>query len=124
MTKERIEFIDEKPEKKSPKKTTIREFVDGRVLTSDAITSQIPFFVLVALLAILYIANRYHAEKLVRQATRLENQVRELRAEAISSAAELTDSSKRSALINLIGRKGLDLKESVVPPRKIIADEK
>ena len=49
----------------------------------------------------------------------LQNEIEELRAESITTASELIYFSKRSEVNKMINEKGLDLKESRVPPIKI-----
>jgi len=117
-----VEFIDEKKElAKEQKKDrrSLREILDGTV-TTEIISRNLRFIVFIAFIAMLYIANRYHAEKLAREMSTLQAEVKELNAEAISAAAELMFISKQSEVIKLIEEKQLGLKEAVVPPVKII----
>jgi hypothetical protein len=74
-------------------------------------------------LAIVYIANRYNAEKVMRQTVVLQNELKEMRSESITTASELMFISKQSEVSKLVKIKGLDLYESVEPPKKIIVDE-
>jgi len=97
----------------------LREILDGTV-TTEIISRNLRFIVFIAFIAMLYIANRYHAEKLAREMSTLQAEVKELNAEAISAAAELMFISKQSEVIKLIEEKQLGLKEAVVPPVKII----
>jgi hypothetical protein len=121
---ERVEFIEEKKEKKELKKGAIKDVLTGSLLASDSIVGQMPFIIFLSFLAIVYIGNRYHAEKLMRKSLLLEKEVYELRAEAISSATELMFASKRSEVVKLVENKGLGLYESLVPPKKIIISKK
>jgi len=119
----RIEFIDQTEEQKEIRKGPLKELLDGSLLTREAVVRQLPYILFVTFLAIIYIGNRYHAEKVVRETTILQNQIRELRSESISIAAELMDISKQSEVVVLVQQRGLDLKESVEPPKKIIIPE-
>jgi len=120
---ERIEFIDQKKEHKEIRKGFLKELLDGSLLTREVVVRQLPFIVFVTFLAVLYIGNRYHAEKVVRNTTRLQNEIKELRAESISIAADLMDISRQSEVMRLVEKKGLGLRESVVPPKKIYLKE-
>lgn len=104
-------------------KAGFRDVLDGSVLTRDSVVKQLPFIIYMMFIAILYIGNRYHAEKIIRESAKLQTQVKELRSEAIATASELMSISKQSEVSNLVKEKNLDLTESVEPP-KIIAVEK
>ena len=120
-----VEFIEDVESKgKTPKKGTFRSFIDGTILTNRLITKQLPYIIFVTFLAMIYIGNRYHAEKIVRETTRLKKEIQELRAESISTSAELMYKSTKTQVLKSIEDKHLGLKEPVVPPRKIIVDKK
>ena len=119
----RIEFIDQTEEQKEIKKGPLKELLDGSLLTRESVVRQLPYILFVTFLAVIYIGNRYHAEKVVRETTILQNEIRELRSESISVEAELMDISKQSEVVLLVQQRGLDLKESVEPPKKIIIPE-
>jgi hypothetical protein len=118
---ENVEFVEERPEKKSVHRGgSVKDFIDGSVLTRDFVVRQLPFIIFLAILAILYIGNRYHSEKLVRRTSELQNELKELRAEAITVSAELMHMSRQSEVLKLLRRNNLDLVESLEPPRKIV----
>ncbi|TVR73591.1 MAG: hypothetical protein EA408_04615 [Marinilabiliales bacterium] len=119
------EFIDVKPEKKKePAAGSVRDFIDGSVLTRDFVMRQLPFIIFLAVLAIFYIGNRYHAEKLVRRSGELQSELRELRAEAITVSAELMHLSRQSEVLKLLEKRNLDLSASLEPPKKIVVGRK
>lgn len=119
-----IEFIDETQERKELKRVgTLKGLLAGSLLTRERVARQLPYILFLTLLAFIYIGNRYNAEKIVRENSRLQDEVRELRAKAISTSAELMHLSKQSEVIRLIRQKELGLKESVTPPRKIVVDK-
>jgi len=104
------------------KKGSIKDFIGGSFLTSENVIKQIPYVLFLSIIAIIYIGNRYQAEKIVRETIVLKNEVKELRAEAITTTSELMYISKQSEVAKLVEEKGLDLKEAVVPPKKIVVD--
>ncbi len=125
IDEENIEFIDESGEKKDGSKgSSFKDFIDGTVLTREFVMKQLPFIVFLALLAIIYIGNRYHAEKLVRRSGELQAELKELRAEAVTVSAELMHLSRQSEVLKLLRNSDLDLVESLDPPRRIIAGKK
>ena len=118
---ERVEFIEEQPEKPKDKKSNVgvKDFLTGSILTSESVSRQLPYILFLAFLAFFYIANRYRYEKLVKKEKTLQLEVRNLRAESITTASQLMFISKQSEVAKLCEKRGLDLKESVVPPKKI-----
>ena len=113
------DFIDPKVESKEHRKLSFKELMDGSILTRKALSNQLPFILYLSLLAIIYIGNRYHAEKIVRDTTTLQEEVMDLRAESITNASELMLISKQSEVIKLVYANKLDLESSIVPPIKI-----
>ncbi|MFC2104838.1 FtsL-like putative cell division protein [Bacteroidota bacterium] len=118
-----IEFIEEKQERKESKLGSIKDLLDGSLIANDFIVKQLPFIVFLVILAFIYIANRYHAEKVVRASIELSREINDLRAEAITTSSELMLISKQSEVAKLVEKRGLGLKESVEPPRKIVIEK-
>lgn len=116
----RIEFIDAQPKPKSSKRVGLRSIINGNILSRENVATQIPYILFLAALAILYIANRYKYENLIRQEQALQIEVKNLRAESITTASELMFISKQSQVARLVHDKNLGLEESIVPPKKII----
>lgn len=118
--KERVEFIDAHSQQKNGKRRgSLRDIINGNILGRENVSSQIPYILFLALLAILYIGNRYKHEKLIRQEQALQVEVKNLRSEAITTASELMFISKQSQVTKLINERGMDLEESMIPPKKI-----
>ena len=65
MNEERkhIEFIDENAEEKANRRGALRDFLDGSILIKNFMVKQLPYILFLTLIAVIYIANRYHAEK-------------------------------------------------------------
>jgi hypothetical protein len=108
------------PETDEKKPLRVKEFLDGSILVRDTMTRQLPFVLFLTLLAVLYIGNRYHAEYMVRKISETEIEVKNLRAEQITIAAELMNISKPSEVAAIVESKNLGLKPSVEPPKKLI----
>lgn len=84
------------------------------VFNYNRIVKNIPFFLFLALLAILYIYNGHHADKLVRKITTTEKNIKELEYEYKTIKSDLIFRSKASELVKAV--EPLGLKESKVPP--------
>jgi len=123
MVKEKdIEFIDPKIESKEleGKKTTLlKDMIDGTILTRQVMSNQLPFIIFLSMMAGIYIGNRYHAEKVIRDMAKLQVEVKDLRAQAITTASELMFISKQSEVVKMVKENQLGLEESLEPPYKI-----
>jgi len=119
--KKNIEFIDESHERSELKRIgSLKGLLGGSLLTRERVVRQLPYILFLTMLAFIYIGNRYHAEKLVRKNSELQEEVEELRAKAITTSAELMRLSQQSQVIKLIRKKDMGLKQSVTPPKKIV----
>ena len=119
----RVEFIDHKVEQKEIRKGFLKELLDGSVLTTNLVTRQLPFLVFLTFLAVVYIGNRYNAEKVVRQTVFLQKRIKELRAESVSISAKIIDIIKQSEVSKLVSDRGLNLIESTEPPKRLFITE-
>ena len=78
------------------------------------LVKNIPFFLFLAALAILYIYNGHHADKLMRNITKTEKNIKELEYEYKTIKADVIYRSKASELIKAV--EPLGLKEPKLPP--------
>ncbi len=85
-----------------------------QVFNYNRIVKNIPFFLFLAVLAILYIYNGHHADKLVRKIAVTEKNIKELEYEYKTVKSDLIFRSKASELIKAV--EPLGLKESKIPP--------
>ena len=119
-----IDFIDEPADYREEKKFSAKNLIDGSVLTRNWVVNKVPFIMFLTFLAILYIANRYHAERVVRETVKMQREVKELRFESITTAADLMYISKQSEVARMVKEKKLGLEELVEPPSKIVIESK
>jgi hypothetical protein len=117
--KKNIEFIDEKEDKPTENLHLLRGLVDGTLITRSFFTRQMPFFLFLAFLGIIYISNRYHSDSTRNNVFRLKNELLELRSEALYTASELMRMGRQTEVAREVRNRGLDLKESMEPPKKI-----
>jgi hypothetical protein len=122
-----VNKFKEKPQEKKAKatnKTTsgvfklLGDIVTGNILTRESVVKSLPFFLFLCLIAILYIGNGYYAEDTVRALNRVNNELKELSSEYISTKSELMFRSKQSEVARALEPYGI--KESVIPPKKIV----
>jgi len=122
--KRNIEFVDQKIEQKEIRRSSVWDVFDGTLLTRDKVTRQLPFVLFLTFLIILYIGNRYHAEKIIKETLILQTELKELRARSISTASELEFISRQSEVAKRVEAHSLGLKEAVNPPWKIEIEKK
>lgn len=119
--KSNIEFSKDKEVNASGKLLdTLKGYVDNQKFDRDTVVNQLPFFLFLAFLAILYIGNQYHAEKLINEVNQLKKERNEKRAEFISSASDLMKITRQSVVIELLKENNLELKPLTSPPKKIV----
>jgi len=109
-----------KPGKKGVLAKGLSKIFGGGFLSDERTTQHIPFILFLAFIAILYIANGYYADDKIREVNRVNNQIKELRTEYISSKSDLMFVSKQSQVAKAV--EPLGLKEPVIAPMKIEID--
>ncbi len=124
MSRERknIEFEEVKKEKGT--QFSFRSLIDGNVLTQQSVIRQAPYLALLVIMALLMIANRNHAEKLVIRSDELQTEVKELRSRAITTSSNLTMVSRQSRVEQMVREKELGLTENKEPLKKLVMKEK
>lgn len=120
--KKNIEFDTTIEERE--KNFSIRDLLDGNVLTRKAVIRQARFILLLVFIAFLSIANRNHAEKTVIRLNQLQSDVKELRAKSIAISSGLVRISRQSEVARLVMRYELGLEENLDPPKKLIRETK
>ncbi len=111
------EFILSKEEFGEFKGFSIKDFLNGRILTRQSVANQLPFVVYLAILGFFYIGNHYKVEKLMRESAKLSKELKELRYEAITTSSELMYMSKQSEVLKKIRSLNVELEDLTEPPR-------
>ena len=117
---EDIEQQKQKPKRRKWFARSFQSVFSGSFLAKENAVRQLPFLFLLALIAILNIANGYYSTKTIRQINKVTTELRELRSEYIITKSELMIMSEQSRLAKTTA--ALGIKESVVPPKKIIEE--
>lgn len=102
----------------------MKELLSGSMVSEKIILKNLGYISLVTLLAAIYIGNRFHAEKITRETGRIQREVKDLRAESLSTSASLMHVSRQSEVFRLVREKGLNLEEMKTPPYKLLVDKK
>lgn len=102
----------------------MKEILSGSMVTEKIILKNLWYVLLVTFLAAFYIGNRFHAEKITRELSRIRREVTDLRSESLSTSANLMYLSRQSEVYRLVKEKGLNLEELKTSPYKVIVDKK
>jgi hypothetical protein len=85
-----------------------------RLLNYQSIVKQVPFFLFLALLAVIYIYNGHYADKTIRNINQTAKEVKELKYEYKTVKSEVMFRSKQSELAKAV--EPLGLKELTIAP--------
>lgn len=78
-----------------------------RWLNYQSVVKQVPFFLFLALLAVIYIYNGHYADKTIRNINRTSKEVKELQYEYIDVKGQVMGQSKQSELVKAVEPLGL-----------------
>ncbi|MEI6122232.1 MAG: FtsL-like putative cell division protein [Bacteroidota bacterium] len=127
---ENLEDIHEKKKSKLKKSNdsrlgiSLRSVLDGTILTREIVVRLLPLGLYLVFLVVIYIANSYYSEKIIKRTSKVRNEIKELEYEYISSKSELMHISKQSEIAVMLDSLETEVKESVVPPIKIFEKKK
>ncbi len=101
----------------------MKELLSGSMVSDKIILRNFWYIALLTILGAIYIANRFNAEKINRETNKLSREVRDLRAEALSTSASLMKASKQSEVYRMVKDRGLGLEELRNPPYRLIVNK-
>ena len=117
--------VEEVPEVKAPARKasskSTRKFIRfanffGGV-NRNQVVHAMPFILFITLLLMIYISNSYYAEGLIRDIDKTKKELKEMRAEYITTMSRLMYVSNQSEVARLLS--GFEIKESTEPPYRI-----
>lgn len=108
--------MDSKYKKKKENRFSVLYVLGGGILKEDFIIKHTRFVVLFVILVFFFIGNRYTCMQKLREIDRLQQQLRDVRFEALSISSELTGNSRQSQIESLIEEQGIELEVAKNPP--------
>lgn len=81
----------------------------------------LPKILFVIVLGLIYIGNTHYSEKTVRRINNMQAEVEDLRADYTTLKSDLMFASKQSEVAKKV--KAYGLKESLIPPTKVVVEE-
>jgi hypothetical protein len=91
------------------------------IFERNQIVNAMPFILFVSFLLVIYIANSYYAEKIIRNIDSTKKVLKERRAEYISTMSTLMYNSKQSEVARAL--QSDEIKETTEPPKEIFVKE-
>lgn len=105
--------------KRKERKLSLLYILGGGILKEDFIVKHTKMIVLVVLLIFFFIGNRYTCMQKLKDIDELQQQLRDVRFEALSISSELTGHSRQSQIELLIEEQGIELEAAKTPPYEI-----
>lgn len=104
----------EKPQSSS---FTFTKIIGGDILSAQVLRNNIGLILLIVLFIIIYITNRYNAQKYLIEIDKLNTELEDAKYRALSSSSQLTEKTRESHILELLkNNKDSVLKISDRPP--------
>ena len=110
------QISDKKSSKNSVKGMSLKSILGGDFLTNDFFKRQINLLILIMVLTIIYISNRYSCQQEMIEIDRLKKELTDIKYDALTRSSELTEKSRQSRIEEYISQNESDLGTSTNPP--------
>lgn len=110
--------INEKTEKakKAKNRTSLKNIIGGDILATDFFRRQTKLLVLIMVLILFYIHNRYACQQQMIEIDKLKKELIDIKYDALTRSSELMEKSRQSRIEEYITTKESDLQTSTNPP--------
>ena len=98
------------------KSSTVRDILNGNILTKRFFQKQYGLMIMIAVLLFMYVDNRYYCETQLAKEIRLKKEIQDLKYESMTISAELMTISRQSNVMNTVNSRGLNLETTTTPP--------
>ena len=106
----------------SPKHMSIRSILGGDILANDFFKRQTSLLILIMVLTILYIDNRYTSQQELIEIDRLKKELTDIKYDALTRSSELMEKSRQSRIEEYISTEESPLATSTNRPYLIQKD--
>ena len=115
---------EKKKQKESnpPKHMSIRSILGGDILANDFFKRQTSLLILIMVLTILYIDNRYTSQQELIEIDRLKKELTDIKYDALTRSSELMEKSRQSRIEEYISTEESHLETSTNRPYLIRKD--
>lgn len=110
--------INEKTEKakRTKNRTSLKNIIGGDILARDFFRRQTKLLVLIMVLILFYIHNRYACQQQMIEIDKLKKELIDIKYDALTRSSELMEKSRQSRIEEYIATKESDLQTSTNPP--------
>lgn len=91
----------------------------GNLLAEDFVVKNARFLLIVFLVLVLYISNRYSCIEKMSKIERLQRELRDVKHESLTTSAQLVGVSRETKVESLVKSKGVDIQLNTEPVYKI-----
>ena len=109
-------------ENASPKHMSIRSILGGDILANDFFKRQTSLMILIMILTILYIDNRYTSQQELIEIDRLKKELIDIKYDALTRSSELMEKSRQSRIEEYISTEESHLETATNRPYLIKRD--
>ena len=109
-------------ENASPKHMSIRSILGGDILANDFFKRQTSLLILIMILTILYIDNRYTSQQELIEIYRLKKELTDIKYDALTRSSELMEKSRQSRIEEYISTEESHLETATNRPYLIKKD--
>jgi cell division protein FtsL len=102
--------------KKRKGRFSIIYILSGGILKEEFVVKHTRMIVLVVVMALFYVGNRYTCLLKLREIDRLQQQLKDVKYESLTISGQLTGSNRQSQIDEWVKRQGLALGEAKTPP--------
>ena len=113
---------EKKTDKASPRRTSWRSIIGGDILAAEFFHRQAKLLVLLLVLVLFYINNRYECQQLMIRIEELKKELTDIKYDALTRSSELMEHSRQSRIEEYIATQHSDLQSATTPPYLIRND--
>lgn len=101
---------------KVKRRTSLKNIIGGDILATDFFHRQTKLLVLIMVLILFYIHNRYACQQQMIEIDKLKKELIDIKYDALTRSSELMERSRQSRIEEYIATKESDLQTSTNPP--------
>ena len=98
------------------RRTSLKNIIGGDILATDFFRRQTRLLVLIMVLILFYIHNRYACQQQMIEIDKLKKELIDIKYDALTRSSELMERSRQSRIEEYIATKESDLQTSTNPP--------
>lgn len=99
-----------------PKKLSLRSILGGDILANDFLRRQVKLIILIMILTVLYIDNRYSAQQDLIEIDKLKKELTDIKYDALTRSSELMEKSRQSKIEEYVASEGSELQTATSRP--------